>query len=107
MGGTKYDFSHGNKVNHEINLINDNKRYHYYLPHCPHSLREEFHKKINWYMDTGWWEPRSVSQATLMLCIQKKDGHLQTVINVHQQNNNTVKDVTPLPDQEIIREDIA
>jgi hypothetical protein len=42
-----------------------------------------------------------------MLCIRKKDSHLQTVVDARQRNENTVKDVTPLPDQEVIREDVA
>jgi hypothetical protein len=42
-----------------------------------------------------------------MLCIRKKDSHLRTVIDARQRNENTVKDVTPLLDQEVIREDVA
>jgi hypothetical protein len=42
-----------------------------------------------------------------MLCIHKKDKHLCTVVDARQRNDNTVKDVTPLPDQEVIREDMA
>jgi hypothetical protein len=42
-----------------------------------------------------------------MLCIHKKDKHLCTVVDARQRNDNTVKDVTPLPDQEVIREDVA
>jgi hypothetical protein len=42
-----------------------------------------------------------------MLCVRKKDSHLHTVINACQRNENTIKDVTPLPDQEMIREDVA
>jgi hypothetical protein len=42
-----------------------------------------------------------------MLCIHKKDKHLHTVVDARQQNDNTVKDVTPLPDQEVIQEDVA
>jgi len=53
MGGTKDELPPWHKVNHKINLIDDNKCYHYYLLHCPHSLREEFHEKINQYMDAG------------------------------------------------------
>jgi len=32
---------------------------------------------------------------------------LRSVVNARQHNNNTVKDVTPLPDQEIIRKDVV
>jgi hypothetical protein len=48
-----------------------------------------------------------VNQAAPMLCIRKKDTKLRTVVDRRQQNKNTVKDVTPLPDQEIICEDVA
>jgi hypothetical protein len=42
-----------------------------------------------------------------MLCINKKDSKLCTVIDACQRNENTIKDVTPLPDQEVICEDVA
>ena len=42
-----------------------------------------------------------------MLCIPKKNGKLRTVFDLHEQNNNTVKDVTPFPDQDNIRHDVA
>jgi hypothetical protein len=32
---------------------------------------------------------------------------LRTVFDLREQNENTVKDVTPFPDQDIIRNDIA
>ena len=43
-------------------------------------------------------------QAAHLLCIPKKDGMLHTALDEQQQNDNTVKDVTPLPDQEVICE---
>ena len=46
-------------------------------------------------------------QAVPMLCILKKNGKLHTVFNLREQNNNTVKDVTPFPDQDIICNDMA
>jgi hypothetical protein len=94
-------------VNHEIHLIDKSKRYHYHLPRCLNSLRDEFYAKVNRYVNAGWWEPKSVPQAAPMLCIRKKDSHLQTVVDARQRNKNTVKDVTPLLDQEVIREDVA
>jgi hypothetical protein len=94
-------------VNHEINLIDEDKRYTYHLPQCLNSLRDEFHEKVNRYVKAGWWEPKPVNQAAPMLCIHKKDKHLRTVVDAQQRNDNTVKDVTPLPDQEVIREDMA
>ena len=45
---------------------------------------------------------KSVPQATLMLCIPKKSRKLQTVIDCHERNDNTVKDMTPFLDQDQI-----
>ena len=42
-----------------------------------------------------------------MLCIPKKNSKLCTVFNLREQNDNTVKDVTPFPDQDIICNDMA
>ncbi len=49
----------------------------------------------------------SASQAVLMMCIFKKDMHLCMVVDCRQCNENTVKDVTPMPDQDNIREDVT
>ena len=70
-------------------------------------MREEFHTKLNRYVNAGWWEPRTTSQAAPLMCIPKKDSRLWTVIDACQRNENTHKDVTPLPDQETIWEDVA
>ena len=51
--------------------------------------------------------PAAAKQATPMLCIPKKNGTLRTVFDLRQQNENTWKDVTPFPDQDAIRHDIA
>jgi len=95
------------EVNHKIHLVDDNKRYKYFTLHCPNSLQDELHAKINQYVGSGWWEPRSVTQAAPLLCIPKKDGKLRTVVDARQRNDNMVKDVTLLPDQEVICEDVA
>ena len=42
-----------------------------------------------------------------MLVVPKKNGALCTVINTQKRNTNTVKDVTPFPDQDMIRLDVA
>lgn len=42
-----------------------------------------------------------------MLCIPKKNGTLCTIVDYRQRNANTVKDVTPFPDQNHIRTDVA
>ena len=46
-------------------------------------------------------------QAVPMLCILKKNSKLHTVFDLQEQNDNTVKDMTPFPDQDIIRNDMA
>jgi hypothetical protein len=89
-------------INHEINLVDPDKRYTHWLPTCPVPLRPHFYEKLNCYVDAGWWKKHSASQAAPLMCIPKKDKQLQTIIDARQQNNNTVKDVTPLPDQDII-----
>ena len=50
---------------------------------------------------------KSTPQASPMLCIPKKNGKLRTVVDCRQRNDNTVKDVTPFPDQDRIRMDVA
>ncbi len=102
LQGTREQLLPLREVNHEINLVDPAMRYKYHLPRCPTALREDFHKKLNRYIDTGWWEPRTATQAAPLMCIPKKDGRLRTVIDARQRNDNTVKDVTPLPDQKVI-----
>ena len=46
-------------------------------------------------------------QVVPMLCIPKKNGKLCTVFDLREQNDNTVKDVTLFPDQDIIHNDMA
>ena len=59
------------------------------------------------YTTAGWWVPAAAKQATLMLCIPKKNSTLRTVFDLRQQNENTWKNVTPFPDQDTIHHDIA
>jgi len=69
------------EVNHQIPLIDRNKRYKYHTSRCPDSLKNELSEKIKHYTCTEWWEPTQAEQAALMLCIRKKNNTLQTVIN--------------------------
>lgn len=94
-------------VNHEINLIDENRRYMYHRPSCPESLRLELRDKTERYVRSGWWIPTAAMMAAPVLCLRKKDGHLRTVMDLRQRNDNTVKDVTPMPDQDTIRDDVA
>ncbi len=89
-------------VNHEIPLINRDQQYHYHLPHCQNLLKGEFNEKVGKYTWAGWWKLTTASQAAPMLCLSKKDHHLCTVIDCRQRNENTVKDVIPMLDQDRI-----
>ena len=90
------------EISHEINLIDENKRYNYRLPKCPDSLRPELAEKIKRYTTAGWWVPATARQAAPMLCVHKKSGKLRTFIDFRLQNDNLIKDVTPFPDQDAI-----
>ena len=95
------------EVNHEINLIDPKKHIHYCLLKCPEHFHKELSQKIERYTTTQWWIPAVAHQAVPMCCIPKKNGKLCTVFNLREQNDNTVKDVTPFPDQDIICNDMA
>ena len=90
------------EVNHRILLIEESKHYAYHLPRCADALKQQLSDKIRLYTDANWWVMKSVPQATPMLCIPKKSGKLQTVIDCRKRNDNTVKDVTPFLDQDQI-----
>lgn len=94
-------------INHEIHIVDPGLRYTYHAPRCPNALRSDFYEKLNRYIDSGWWKESTSVQAAPLMCIPKKDGRLRTVVDCRQRNDNSVKDVTPLPDQEVIREDVA
>ena len=94
-------------INHEINLIDEDKTYRYHHPRCPDHFLPELVEKIERYVRAGWWVPKNVRQALPMLCVPKKDNRLRTVFDCRQRNANTVKDATPFPDQERIRNDVA
>lgn len=105
--GAKEELPPLREVNHEIHLIDEDKKYTHRLATCPIALRPQFYEKLNRYVNAGWWKEHPTSQAAPLMCIPKKDGRLRTVVDARQQNDNTVKDVTPLPGQEVIREDVA
>ena len=68
---------------------------------------KELNEKIDPYTRAGWWTESTTEQAAPMLCIPKKNGKLHTIVDYRQRNANTVKDVTPFPDQDNIRQDVA
>src|ERR1700720_4550708 len=96
------------EVNHKIPFFNEEKQYNYYLPRCSDTLKTQLIDKIQNYKSAGWWEETNVSQAAPMLCVFKKGGaKLCTVIDGRKRNENTKKVVTPFPDKEQIRNDVA
>jgi len=94
-------------INHEINLIDPNKWIKYCLPKCPDTLKEELAEKISQHTSAGWWVPAMVQQAVPMLCVLKKNGKLKIVFDLHMQNDNTEKDVSPFPEKDTIWHDIV
>jgi hypothetical protein len=95
------------ELNHRIPIMDENKRYKYHSPRCPDSLKPKLIEKIARYTRAGWWEPIQVDQAAPMLCVHKKTMALRTIVDGRQCNENMLKDVTPLPDQDLIRLDVA
>ena len=95
------------EVSQEIPLIDESKQLEHRLPKCPEAFCSELARKIERYTTAGWWVPAAAKRVTPMLCIPKKNGMLRTIFDLQQQNKNTWKDVTPFPDQDAIRHDIA
>jgi hypothetical protein len=95
------------EVNHSIKLIDLDKTYRTYTPRCADFLLEQLHTKIKDYVSAGKWEPRAVNNALPALCLWKPNGKLRVVVDKREINANTVKDVTPLPDQDLIRTMVA
>ena len=95
------------EINHKIPLMDENKIYNYHLPRCADALKTQLLDKIKLYKDAGWWVEANVPQAAPILCITKKNGTLRTALDARKRNDNTVKDVTPFPDQEQIRTEVA
>ncbi|KAF4568551.1 hypothetical protein EYR36_010563 [Pleurotus pulmonarius] len=107
MGGSPNRLPPLRVINHTIPLYDEDKKYNYYLPRCPDSLKSHLSDKIAKYLQSGWWETCQTDQAAPMLCVLKKSGGLRTVVDCRKRNENTRPDVTPFPDQDTIRLDVA
>ncbi|KAF8232171.1 hypothetical protein L208DRAFT_1273491, partial [Tricholoma matsutake] len=59
------------EINHQIPLVDEKKKYNYYLPKCPDSMRKPLAEKISKYCKAGWWRPAHVEQAAPMLVVPK------------------------------------
>ncbi|QRW13905.1 Transposon Ty3-I Gag-Pol polyprotein [Ceratobasidium sp. AG-Ba] len=93
-------------INHRIPTIDDNKTYSWRSSRCPDALRGQWEEKLNAYINSGRWEYATGKNAIPMLLIPKKGlggVSLRTVLDKREQNANTYKLASPLPDiQEIL-----
>jgi hypothetical protein len=97
-------------VNHTIPLINQSMVYRFRHSKCPEAFRDQWRAKKNAYLETGRWRTATGHNAIPLLMIPKmssaggKPG-LRTVFDKREQNANTYKLASPLPDiEEILRE---
>jgi Reverse transcriptase (RNA-dependent DNA polymerase) len=95
------------EITHEINFIDPDLRPTYHLPTCPDTLKPELAEKIARYEKAGWWKRVTTDSAAPLLYVYKKDRQLRTAVDAHKHNENTIKDVTPFPDQDGICHDVA
>jgi hypothetical protein len=107
MAGTPPHLPPMRDVNHSIPLIDESVDYKYHLSRCADAYKGELLAKLQTYTANGWWEARSATQAAPMIITPKKNGKIRTVVDARQRNANTHRDVTPLPDQDAIRMDVA
>jgi hypothetical protein len=96
------------EINHDIKFVDEEKKISHYWACCLEALKPQLLDKIQMYIRTNWWYKGVAEDAPPMLCLFKKDKEkLRTVIDLRKRNNNTVKDLTPFPDQDEIREAVA
>ena len=92
-------------VNHSIPLIDEKKVYWFRPSKCPEAFREQWRDKRNDYLESGRWRTAMGHNAIPLLMIPKpmnasgKLG-LRTVFDKREQNANTRKLASPLPDIE-------
>ena len=97
-------------VNHTIPLIDEKKIYHFRPSKCPDAFRDQWRKKKNAYLHTGRWRTATGHNAIPLMMIPKPSTtngqpSLRTVFDKREQNANTRKLASPLPDiEEILRE---
>lgn len=94
-------------VNHTIPLIDPKQIYQFQPLKCPEAFRNQWRAKKNTYLETGRWHTATGHNVIPLLMIPKmsatgdKPG-LRTVFDKREQNANTYKLVSPLPDIEEI-----
>jgi hypothetical protein len=57
LGGVPDKLPPLREINHHIPLVDEKKKYNYYLPKCPDLMRKPLAEKINKYCKAGWWRP--------------------------------------------------
>lgn len=107
LGGVPERLPPMREINHRIPLVDETHQYRYHHPKCSDALKPKLLEKVKRYVGAGWWKFQNVPQAAPMMCLPKKDGGLRTVFDCRQRNDNTIHDVSPFPDQEQIRMDVA
>jgi len=92
-------------INHAIPLIDESRNYQWRPSRCSEIFQKQWVEKRDAYLKSGHWKVLMAQNTVPMLLIPKphkpKDAQeLQTVIDLHEQNKNTVKMSSPLPDIE-------
>jgi hypothetical protein len=100
-------------INHHIPLIDEEKVYKYRPSKCPRPLEPMWREKSGEYLRTGRWRMATGSNPIPILLIQKPRKSpddpikLRACFDKREQNANTRKMASPLPDQTEVLERIA
>ena len=92
-------------INHTIPLIDEKKTYTWRPSKCPEIFREQWATKRDAYLKSGRWKLTTARNTVPMMLIPKphkpkNTQELRTVYDLREQNKNTVKMTSPLPDIE-------
>jgi len=92
-------------INHTIPLIDPDKIYLWHLSRCPEPLRPLWGAKQAAYLKNEWWIITNSTNTVPMLFLQKpqKEGEplkMRMAIDLHEQDANTKKMASPLPDMD-------
>ena len=99
-------------VNHSILLVKEDKIYKFWPSKCPEAFRDQWREKKDAYLKTGRWRMATGHNAIPLLMIPKMSATggrptLRTVFNKREQNDNTNKLASPLPDIEEILHEVS
>ncbi|KAJ8507317.1 hypothetical protein ONZ45_g10305 [Pleurotus djamor] len=86
-------------INHEIPLIDVDKKYPWRPARCPDALREQWDARWRAYTKSGRWVVSSAKNTVPVMCIYKPGTDiLRSVVDTRDRNQNTYKMASPLPD---------